>query len=54
MQELHVSIALPKIHKIFTMLPKFRAMVDSISTCYYNGDYYLTELLNPLAQNEFL
>ena len=27
---------LPKIHKTFTMLPKYRSIVDTRSTCYYN------------------
>ena len=46
--------ALPKIHKNFTVLPKFRPLVDTTSTCYYNVGSYLTELLNPLTQNEFI
>ena len=35
------------------MLPKFGPIVDT-STCYYNVGSYLTELLNPLTQNEFI
>ena len=46
--------ALPKIHKNFTVLPKFRPIVDTTSTCYYNVGSYLTELLNPLTENEFI
>ena len=46
--------ALPKIHKTFTVLPKFRPIVDTTSTCYYNVGSYLTELLNPLIQDEFI
>ena len=46
--------ALPKIHKTFTVLPKFRPIVHTTSTCYYNVGSYLTELLNPLTQNEFI
>ena len=46
--------ALPKIHRTFTVLPKFRTIVDTNSTCYYNVGSYLTELLNPLTQNEFI
>ena len=45
---------LPKIHKPFTVLPKFRLSVDTTSTCYYNVGSYLTELLNPPTQNEFI
>ena len=36
------------------MLPKFRPIVDTTSTYYYNVGSYLTELLNPLTQNEFI
>ena len=36
------------------MLPKFRPIVDTTSVCYYNVGSYLIELLNPLAQNEFV
>ena len=46
--------ALPKIHKTFTVLPKFRPIVETTSTCYDNVGSYLTELLNPLTQNEFM
>ena len=38
--------ALPKIHKTFALLPKFRPIVDTTSTCYYNVGSYLSELLN--------
>ena len=44
---------LPKISKTFTVLPKFKTIVDT-STCYYNVGSYLTKLLNPLTQNEFI
>ena len=46
--------ALPKIHKTCTTLPKFRPFVDTTSSCYYNVGAYLTELPNPLTQNEFV
>ena len=36
------------------MLPKFRRIVDTTSTCYCNVGSYLTELLNQLTQNEFI
>ena len=46
--------ALLKIHKTYMNLPKFRAIVGTTSSCYYNVGAYLTELLNPLTQNEFV
>ena len=36
------------------MLPKFRPILDTTSTCYNNVGSYLTKLLNPLTQNEFI
>ena len=33
---------------------KISTTVDTTSTCYYNVGSYLTELLNPLTQNEFI
>ena len=48
------ALALPKIHKTFTVLPKLRPIVDTNSTCYYNVAFYLTELLNPLTQMNLL
>ena len=36
------------------MLLKFRPIVDTTSTCCYDVGSYLTELLNPLTQNEFM
>ena len=36
------------------MLPKFRPIVDTTSTCYCNVGSYLTELLNQLTQTEFM
>ena len=36
------------------MLPKFKSIVDTTFTCYYDVGSYLTELLNPLTQNEFM
>ena len=46
--------ALPKIHKTYMNLPKFRPLVDTTSSCFYNVGAYLTELLNPFTQNEFV
>ena len=48
------AYALPKIHKTFTVLLKFRPIVDMTSTCYCNVGSYLTDLVNPLTQNEFM
>ena len=51
---LNVSVArahaLPKIQKIFALLPKFRPIVDTTSTCYYNVGSYLSELLISLKK----
>ena len=46
--------ALPKICKTFTVLPKFRPIVDTTSICCYNAACYLTKLLYLLTQNEFM
>ena len=48
------AYALPKICKTFTVLPKFRPIVDTTSTCCYNVASYLTKLLYLLTQNEFM
>ena len=60
-QEFYVSYVrvarayvLPKIHKTCTVLPKFRPIVNTTCTSYYNVASYLTELLNPLTRNEFM
>ena len=45
---------LPKIHKSFQHLPKFRPIIDTINTPYHNQEKFLTSLLNPLAQNEYV
>ena len=55
---LNVSVArahaLPKIQKIFALLPKFRPIVDTTSTCYYNVGSYLSELLISLKKKLWL
>ena len=45
---------LPKIHKPFQHLPKFRLIIDTINTPYQGIGKPLTSLLNPLAQNEYV
>ncbi|XP_066913068.1 uncharacterized protein [Clytia hemisphaerica] len=44
---------LPKTHKNFERLPKFRPIVDTTGTPHYGIGKYLSSLLNPLTQNEF-
>ena len=55
---LNVSVArahaLPKIQKIFALLPKFRSIFDTTSTCYYNVGSYLSELLISLKKKLWL
>ena len=36
------------------MLPKFRPILEMTSAFYDNVSSYLTELLNPFTQNEFM
>ena len=43
---------LPKIHMQYTTLPKFRPIVDTTNTPHYNIGKFLSNLLNPLTQNE--
>ena len=43
---------LPKIHKPFQHLLKFRLIIDTINTPCQGIGKFLTSLLNPLAQNE--
>ena len=44
---------LPKIHKPFDRLPKFRPIIDTTGTTHYSVGKYISELLQPLTQNEF-
>ena len=45
--------AMPKIHKPYVGLPKFRPIIDTIDSPYYGVGQYLSSLLNPLTLNEF-
>ena len=42
-----------KIHKEYSNIPKFRPIVETTGTPYYSAGKFLTNLLNPLAMNEF-
>ncbi|XP_066931458.1 uncharacterized protein [Clytia hemisphaerica] len=44
---------LPKIHKKYEHLPKFRPIVDTTGTTHYSVGKYLTNLLNPLTVNDY-
>ena len=44
---------LPKIHKQFFKVPSFRSIVDINNTPHYGVGKFLTNLLNPLTQNEY-
>ena len=44
---------LPKTHKEFDTIPKFRPIIDTTGTPYYDVGKYLAKLLNPLTINEF-
>ena len=44
---------LPKIHKEYDRLPKFRPIIDTIGTPYQGIGTFLKDLLNPLTKNEF-
>ena len=48
------AYGLPKVHKPFKHLPKFRTIIDTINTPYHGIGKFLTSLLNPLAQNEYV
>jgi hypothetical protein len=43
---------LPKTHKKFDTLPKFRPIVDTTNTPHYNVGKFLSSLLNPLTLND--
>ena len=40
---------LPKIHKVFAKIPKFRPVTDTTNTPYYKIGPYLSSLLQPLT-----
>ena len=44
---------LPKIHKAFHQLPKFRPIIDTTGTTHYSVGKFISELLQPLTLNEF-
>ena len=44
---------LPKIHKQFFKVPSFRTIVDTTNTLHYGVSKFLTNLLNPLTQNDY-
>ncbi len=43
---------LPKIHKSFKQIPKFRPIIDTTGTTHYEIGKYLSQLLHPLNTNE--
>ena len=54
----HARIArahgLPKTHKEFNHIPSFRPIIDTTGSPYYNIGKYISSLINPLTQNEFV
>ena len=44
---------LPKIHKEYSNMPKFRPIVYTRGTPHYSTGKFLTNLLNPLSMNEY-
>ena len=44
---------LPKIHKRYSSLSQFRPVIDTTNTPHHNIAQFLSNLLNPLTQNEF-
>ena len=44
---------LPKIHKEFLKVPSFQPIVDTTNTPHCGVGKFLTNLLNPLTQNEY-
>ena len=51
--EIARAIDLPKTHKTFEHLPKFKPNIDTTNTPYYNISKFLSNLLNPLTENQF-
>ena len=45
---------LPKTHKHYERLPKFRPIIDTTNTPYYGISKFLSNLLNPLTENEYI
>ena len=44
---------LPKIHKKFDLLPKFRPIIDTTGTAYSHVGRFLSTLLQPLTTNDY-
>ena len=44
---------LPKTHKQYHSIPKFRPIIDTTNTTHYGVGKFLTRLLQPLTHNEF-
>ena len=44
---------LPKTHKTFQSIPKFRPIIDTTNTPHYNVGKFLASLLNPLTLNQY-
>ena len=44
---------LPKIHKVYDVLPPFRPIVDTTNTPHYGIGKFLSTLLNPLTLNDY-
>ena len=53
----HAKIArahgLPKVHKSFDILPKFRPIIGTTGSTHHNIGQYFTKLLCPLTQNNY-
>ena len=49
--EIAQARSLPKTHKPFEHLPKFRPNIDNTNTPYYGISKFLSNLLNPLTEN---
>ena len=45
---------LPKNHKHYKWLPKFRPIIDTINTPYYGISKFLSNLLNPLTEKGYV
>ena len=45
---------LPKTYKHYEQLPKFRPNIDTTNTPDYGISKFLSNLLNPLTENEYI
>ena len=52
----HIARAhgLPKAHKQYDHLPKFRPIINITNTPYYGISKFLSNLLNPLTENQYV